>query len=100
MLFGKRRALAEARHIGTQVVHPHVVGAVFILIRLATVPLVKNSTLVLRPGVKDAGRQTQDGVQMAFVHQVATNIGALTAFKQHVIRHHHRRARPRGAGFQ
>lgn len=34
MLLGKRRALAEARHIGPQVIHPHVIGAVFILMRI------------------------------------------------------------------
>lgn len=36
---------------------------------------------------------------MAFVHQVATNIGTLAAFKQHVIRHHHRRAAAGAQGF-
>ncbi len=50
VLLGKRRALAEARHIGPQVIHPNVIGAVFILMRIGDrVPLVKNSTLVLTP---------------------------------------------------
>ncbi len=36
---------------------------------------------------------------MAFVHQVATNIGALAAFKQHVIRHDYRRTAAGVQGF-
>ena len=91
VLLGKRRALAKARHIGTQVIYPHVVGAVFILMRIGDRAFGKEQHVGFDAlGVKDAGRQPQDGVQMAFVHQVATNIGALTAFKQYVIRHHHR----------
>jgi hypothetical protein len=40
-------------------------------------------------GVKDAGGQAQDGVQVALVHQVAADVGAHIAFKQHVVGQHH-----------
>ncbi|MMZ70465.1 hypothetical protein D1872_335160 [compost metagenome] len=34
MLFAKRCAFTEVRHIGSQIVNPDVFGAVFILIRI------------------------------------------------------------------
>ncbi len=49
--------------------------------------------------VKDAGRQTQDGVQMAFVHQVATNIGTLAASNS-TLSGTTTAARAAGVGFQ
>ena len=40
-------------------------------------------------GVEDAGGQPEDGVQAAFVHQVAAHVGAYAGFKQHVVGQHH-----------
>ncbi|GDE63383.1 hypothetical protein HmCmsJML268_01364 [Escherichia coli] len=92
MLVGKRRALAETRHIGTQVIHPHIIGTVLILIRVRHRPFGKEQHVGLHAlSVKNTGRQTQNGVQMTLIHQVTTNVGAFAAFKQHVIRHHRRR---------
>ena len=42
-------------------------------------------------GVEDAGRQSQQGVDVALVQQLATDRFAGTAFEQHIVRHHHRR---------
>src|SRR4051794_33442077 len=39
--------------------------------------------------VKDAGGQTQDGVQVALVHQIGANLFADVAFEEHVIGQNH-----------
>ncbi|RMR25994.1 hypothetical protein ALP90_05675 [Pseudomonas amygdali pv. ulmi] len=40
-------------------------------------------------GVEDTCWQSQDGVQVALVHQVAANIGADAGFEQYVVRQYH-----------
>ena len=40
--------------------------------------------------------QAQYGVQVALVHQVAANVGAYIALKQHVVGQHHSGAATRG----
>ena len=65
MLVGKRRALAEAWHIGTQVVHPHVIGAVLILMWVRHRAFGEEQHVGLHAlRVKNTGRQAQNGVQM------------------------------------
>jgi hypothetical protein len=85
MLLSQLRALAKLRHVGAQVVNPGLLGIAFVAITTGEKQHVGFNAL----SVKNAGRQTQDGVQIAFIHQVAANIGADVGFEQHVIRQHH-----------
>lgn len=79
------RAFAELRHVGAQVVNPHFLGVGFVAVTAREEQHVGFDAL----RVKNAGRQAQDGVQVAFVHQVAADLRADVAFKQHIVRHHH-----------
>ncbi len=82
MVVGKRRAFAETRHIGSQIVHPHVIGTVLILCRLRHCAFGEKEHVGLHAlGIKYTGRQAQNGMQMALVHQITTYLGAFTAFK-------------------
>ena len=90
MGFGKRGAFAEAGHIGAQIVYPDVFGAVFVLLRVGGAAFVEKQHVGFHAlGVEDAGGQAQDGVQVAFVHQVAADVGAFAGFKQYIIGQHH-----------
>ncbi|MND55561.1 hypothetical protein D3C80_466490 [compost metagenome] len=86
----KGGALAKARHIGAQVIDPDSLGAALLLIRVAGAALLEEEHIGLDPlGVEDAGGQTQDGVQVALVHQIAAHLGTDPGFKQHVVGQHH-----------
>ena len=79
------RALAELRHVGAQVVDPDFLGVA--LVRFAAGEEQHIGLHALR--IEDAGRQAQDGVQVALVHQVAADLLADIAFEQHVVGQHH-----------
>ncbi len=90
MLVPKRCALIEAEHITAQVVDPDVYGAVLLLLRFLDRAIAKEKHVSLDPlGIENAGRQAQDGVQVALVHQVAMDLGTDTGLEQDVIRQHY-----------
>ena len=68
MFFRKGGAFAEAGHIGAQVVHPHILRAVFVVEFVFGGAFGKNNTLVLTPGRKNTRGQAQNGVQITLVH--------------------------------
>ena len=85
----QRVRLAKGRHIGAQIIEPHGLGAVLIRFFARKEKYVGLDTL----RVKNACRQAQNSVQIALIHQVDTNLFAVTVGKQHIVRQHYGSAR-------
>ena len=85
MIMRQRGALAEAGHVGAQVVDPDFLGVALVLLATGEEQHVGLDAL----GVEDAGGQAQDGVQVALVHQVGADLLAVAVVKQHVVGQHH-----------
>ena len=90
VLARKLGAFAILRHVGAQVVNPDFLGVALILLSSSEEQHI--SLHALR--IEDACGQAQDGVQIAFVHQVAADVGADVALEQDVVGQHHRGATP------
>ena len=75
--------------IGAEIIDPQLVGP-----RLgAAFLLVEEDHVGFHAGrIPDAGWQAQQGVNAAFLKQVAPHLLARAALEQHVVRHHHRGA--------
>ncbi len=90
MLVTEQGAFAEAGHVATQVVDPDVFGAIFLLLRLISGAFGEEQHVGLDTlRIEDAGRQAQDGVPVALVHQVTADISTDTGLEQHGDREHH-----------
>ena len=85
MLARERRALAE-RHVGAQVVSPHVLGVAHVAPRA---PLEEQHVGLHARRVEDARRQPQDGVQVALVHQVGADLLPGVVLKENIVGKHH-----------
>ncbi len=76
-------------HVGAQVVNPQLLGPGRFRSRL----LVEEQHICLYSlSVEQAGRQTQQGMHIALMQQLAADGLTRPAFEQHVIRHDHRSA--------
>ena len=83
---GEGVLLERVVDVGTVVVEPDLFCPGPFPTRLA----VEEKDVGLNPlGIKDAGRQAQDGVQVAFLQQLAPHRLPRAAFKEHVVRHHY-----------
>ena len=82
VLFFQRVGLAEGGHVRAQVVEPD-----FLRIALVTGAAREEQDVRLDAlRVKDAGRQAQDGVEVAFFHEVAADGLAVAVSEEHVVR--------------
>ena len=82
VLQGQRRSFAKLRHVGPQVVDPS-------LFRIAGFRFASGEEQHVglhALSVENPGRQSQDRMQVALVHQVSTDLGADAFFKQNVVR--------------
>jgi len=80
----ERMGLAKAGHVGAQVVEPDLLRAALVTAAAREEEHVRLDAL----RVENARGQAQDGVQAAFVHEVAADGGAVALGKEHVIREH------------
>ena len=85
VLAGERGALAELRHVGPEVIDPDFFGVVLV----GGAPGEEEDVGFNALGVEDAGGETQDGVQVALVHEVAADVLADAGLKQNIVRQHH-----------
>ena len=84
---GERPGLQGEIHVRAQVVNPQL----FRPGRLAGRFAVEEQQVGLHAlGVKDAGRQAQQGVHLAFVQQLAAHGFARPALEEHVVGHYDR----------
>ena len=90
----QRAGLAEGGHVGPHVIDPDRLGVG--LVGLAALEKQHVGLDALR--IEDAGRQPQDGVQVAKVHQPRAQPAAGVVLEQHVVGHHHRRRARRASG--
>jgi hypothetical protein len=74
--------LAEARHVGAQVIDPHRLG-----IGLVGLSTGQEDDVGLHAlSIEDASRQAQNGVQVAQLHHPLTKTPASVVLEQHVVR--------------
>ena len=85
MLGFQRGGLAEAGHIGAQVIEPDLLGVALIALATGKEQHIGLDAL----GVENAGGQAENGVQITLVHQVAADLLTVTIGKEHIIRQHH-----------
>ena len=85
----QRVRLAEGRHVSAQIIKPHSLRAVLIRFFARKEKYVGLDTL----RVKNTCRQTQNSVQIALIHQIDTNLFAVTVGKKHIVRQHYSSAR-------
>lgn len=85
MLGFQRSGLAEAGHIGAQVVEPDFLGVAFV----ALAPCEEQHIGLDALGVENAGRKAENGMQSTLVHQVTADLFAVTIGKEHIVRQHH-----------
>ena len=90
MFQGQGVAFAEAGHVGAQIIDPDFLRVALVFLAAGEKEHIGFDAL----GVKDAGGQAQDGVQVALVHEVGADLLAVAVGKEHVVRQHHR-----GPGF-
>lgn len=87
MVIAKGGAFTEADHVGPQVVDPDLFCAGFVLLLVFCGAFGEKEDVGFHTlGVEDAGGQSQNRVQCAFVHQIPADLGSYTGFEQHVIR--------------
>ena len=67
----------------------HIIDPDFRCIILVCSPTVKEQDVGLHAlGVENAGRKAQNGVEIAFIHQVTANLFACAIRKEDIIRHY------------
>ena len=87
MVHRQRRAFAKAGHVGAHVIDPDVFGVILV----SFAPGKKKHIGFHALGIENSGGQAQDGVQIAFIHQVGTDLLAVPVGKQHIVRQDHGR---------
>lgn len=85
MLGFQRSGLAKAGHIGTQIVEPDLLGIAFVAPTTGEEQHIGFDPL----GVENTGGQTENGVQITLVHQVAADFLPVAVGKKHIVRQHH-----------
>ena len=88
MAIRQGRCLAEAGHIGSQIKYPHGLGVAGIFLAACKEEHVGFDPL----GIENTGGESQNGVKIAFVHQVLADILAHVTFKKDIVGQYYRRA--------
>src|ERR1700722_9275937 len=81
----QRARLAESGHVGAYVIDPHSLGVGFV--RVAA--LKKQNVRLHALRVEDARRQTEDGMQVAKVHQPRAEAATRVVLEQYVVGDYH-----------
>lgn len=81
ILLAQRMRLAEGRHVRAQIVEPDFFGIALVGCAAREEEHVRLDAL----SVEDARRQAQDGVQVAFLHEVAADRLAIAVREQHIV---------------
>ena len=88
MAFLQRIGLAEGGHVGAKIIEPDFLGIAFIALSTREEQHIRLNALC----IKNASRQTQNGMQITLLHQVLTNALTIAIGKKYVIREHDRSA--------
>jgi len=78
MFYRQEGAFAETGHVGAQVIDPNLFGVGLVFFAAGEKEHVGFDSL----GVKDAGGQAQNGVQVALVHEIGTDLLAVAVGKK------------------
>src|SRR5262249_345224 len=87
MLPRERRPHPKARHISTKVIDPDLLRVALLRLTSAEEEYVGLHAL----GIEDSRGQPQDGMKVAFVHEVRPDLLPGIGLEEHVVGHHYRR---------